>query len=73
MLWHSLLAAATASASVLPIRDAPEPVSSFALDVARRETGKRDFMREWTAARQKWGGNVPSKGASAFSLADSGK
>lgn len=59
--------------SVLPARDSQDSVStSFSLDVRRREAGKRDFVREWAAARQKWGVNLPQSNGFPFSLADPG-
>ena len=77
MLWPSLsllsFGASLASSFVLPARNTQEPSSTtFSLDVARSETGKRDFQREWAAVRQKWGGSASKSGPSAFSLADDG-
>lgn len=45
----------------------------FSLHVSKPENPKRDFVREWVAVRQKWGGAVPESVASAFSLADAGE
>ncbi|EGX88486.1 endothiapepsin precursor [Cordyceps militaris CM01] len=75
MLLQSLsvlsLATSFASSFVLPVRDTEAlPPTSFSLEVARSETGKRDFQRDWAAARQKWGGSTLKSRPTPFSLAD---
>ena len=46
---------------------------SFSLAVAEKAGHKRDFVRDWIAAHQKWGGGVPDDVVSTFSLGDSRK
>ncbi|KAM3463317.1 hypothetical protein MY5147_002602 [Beauveria neobassiana] len=75
MLWQCLsflsLAASLVSAFVLPIRDSQDLGStSFSFEVARSDTDKRDFHRDWAAARQKWGGSSLNSDSPGFSLAE---
>ena len=45
----------------------------FSVPVAQAHGSKRDFVRDWVAAHQKWGAGAPAGIASAFSLADDGR
>lgn len=47
--------------------------SSFSLPVAKTQSSKRDFVKEWAAARQKWGKGVPDDVVSTFGLLDDSK
>lgn len=50
-----------------------DPLRTFSLEVpSRTSSSKRDFVREWTAARMKYGGAIPDGVNSMFRLADSG-
>lgn len=50
-----------------------ESRKGFSLEVEKSPGAKRDFVRDWAAARQKWGKGVPSEVSSMFSLLDSGE
>ncbi|POR31726.1 Aspartic protease pep1 [Tolypocladium paradoxum] len=43
--------------------------SSFALEVVKKESYKRDYLKDWAAAHSKWGGGVPEGASKMFSLA----
>lgn len=44
--------------------------SGFSLSVSKTKNSKRDFVRDWAAARQKWGKGVPQNILNTFSLVD---
>lgn len=70
------LPAAAASVSPPPGPDAPaeqQPPSSFSLAAAKQPGRQGNFVRDWVAARQKWGGAIPDLTAKAFSLLDDGE
>lgn len=60
------LISSLALAAALPLASP----SGFSLHVAEARHGKRDFVHDWAAARQKWGQGVPEDVVSMFSLAD---
>lgn len=62
-----------ASAIAIPsLESQHSPVDSFSLSVSRKNAGKRDFVKEWAAVRQKWGGSNAGPASYMFSLADEG-
>ncbi|KAF7562394.1 hypothetical protein G7046_g1749 [Stylonectria norvegica] len=63
------LLASLASAISLPSRGTA-PAKRFSLSASKPSGAKRDFVRDWAAARQKWGKGVPEEVVSTFSLAD---
>ena len=80
-MWHCisflflLLLPVLSTAVAIPSVDSvtSPSIDTFSLSVSRKNVGKRDFVREWTAARQKWGGRDAGPAASMFSLAEDGK
>ncbi|PNY24154.1 Aspartic protease pep1 [Tolypocladium capitatum] len=43
--------------------------SSFSLEVAKKESYKLDYLKDWAAAHSKWVGGVPEGASKLFSLA----
>ncbi|KAJ3524742.1 hypothetical protein NM208_g11938 [Fusarium decemcellulare] len=74
LLLVTLLTTSLATALVTPHRRGSvdgKPSSGFSLEVSKTSGSKCDFVREWVAARQKWGKtSVAPAVLSAFSLLD---
>ncbi|KAI5456415.1 aspartic peptidase domain-containing protein [Mariannaea sp. PMI_226] len=49
---------------------AKHAASAFSLPVRKTQSSKPNFVREWAAARQKWGKSIPENVVSTFSLID---
>lgn len=60
-------------ASAFPSSNAARSPAGFALAVNPKRDASRDFVRDWAAARHKWGKGVPREIASSFALLDGGK
>lgn len=71
ILFVSFLAGLT-TAALVPPRLHGKSTSGFSLLVSKTQGSKRDFVRDWAAARQKWGKGIPDDVLSAFSLLDDG-
>ncbi|KAK7413201.1 hypothetical protein QQX98_007925 [Neonectria punicea] len=68
ILLVSVLAGVTGA--LLPPGQRGKPPSTFSLPVSKGQGSKRDFVRDWAAARQKWGKGIPEDVLSTFSLLD---
>ncbi|KPM38443.1 hypothetical protein AK830_g8144 [Neonectria ditissima] len=68
ILLSSLLVGVTFAR--LPPNQRGKSASKFSLPVSKGQGSKRDFVRDWAAARQKWGKGIPKDVVSAFSLLD---
>jgi hypothetical protein len=65
-------------ALAFPFLQTPDPneqAQGFSVEFSRHPSKKRDFVKEWTATRMKWGGAgaVPEGVHSTFQLGDAGK
>ncbi|KAH8694689.1 aspartic peptidase domain-containing protein [Ilyonectria robusta] len=69
IVFISFLAGLT-TAALVPPRLHPKSTSGFSVPVSKTQSSKRDFVRDWAAARQKWGKGIPNDVLSAFSLLD---
>ncbi|SPJ86844.1 related to aspartic proteinase precursor [Fusarium torulosum] len=67
LLLAVLVVASLATAIATP---QPKGGKRFALEAAKNTNSKPDFVREWVAARLKWGAPVSAEVLSAFSLLD---
>lgn len=57
----------------LQATETSEEIRGFSVEVPSRSSAKRDFVKEWSAARLKYGGSVPEGLHSSFQLGDAGK
>ena len=71
LLWGPAFVAAIPLSQAFS-EDEQDP-TFFSLEVPSRTPEKRDFVREWTSTRRRWGGDVPEGVHSMFNLGDSGK
>jgi hypothetical protein len=69
LLLVVLVVASLATAIATP---QPKVGKRFALEAAKNTNSKPDFVREWVAARLRWGAPVSAEVLSAFSLLDEG-
>ncbi|KAH7263515.1 aspartic peptidase domain-containing protein [Fusarium tricinctum] len=67
LLLAVLVVASLATAIVTP---EPKGRKGFTLEATKNTNSKPDFVREWVAARLKWGAPVSAEVLSAFSLLD---
>ncbi|WZH42460.1 aspartic peptidase domain-containing protein [Fusarium acuminatum] len=67
LLLAVLVVASLATAIVTP---QPKGRKGFTLEATKNTNSKPDFVREWVAARLKWGAPVSAEVLSAFSLLD---
>lgn len=58
-------------AAAIPDQSKLDLEGTFSLSVAATSHQSRGFLRDWAAARQKWGKGIPKDVATAFSLLDS--
>ncbi|CAH0014582.1 unnamed protein product [Clonostachys rhizophaga] len=65
------VAVIAAAAAAIPDQSNLGIEGSFSLSVAATSHQSRGFLRDWAAARQKWGKGIPKDVATAFSLLDS--
>uniref|UniRef100_A0A0B7KHD5 Peptidase A1 domain-containing protein n=1 Tax=Bionectria ochroleuca TaxID=29856 RepID=A0A0B7KHD5_BIOOC len=65
------VAVIAAAAAAIPDQSSLGFEGSFSLSVAATSHQSRGFLRDWAAARQKWGKGIPKDVATAFSLLDS--
>lgn len=74
MMKNFLLLAVLVVASLVTAIATPQPKGrkGFTLEAAKNTNSKPDFVREWVAARLKWGAPVSAEVLSAFSLLDEG-
>lgn len=77
-MWHYilvllLLVPLWPLASAFPSPNAAKSPAGFALAVNPKKYASRNFVRDWAAARHKWGKGVPGEIASSFALIDGGK
>ncbi|CAJ0555142.1 Ff.00g052070.m01.CDS01 [Fusarium sp. VM40] len=72
MMKNFLLLAVLVVASLVTAIATPQPKGrkGFTLEAAKNTNSKPDFVREWVAARLKWGAPVSAEVLSAFSLLD---
>lgn len=76
-MWHFilflLLVPLWPLVSASPSSNATRSPDGFALAVNPKRNASRNFVRDWAAARHKWGKGVPKEIASSFALIDGGK
>ncbi|KAK4061142.1 uncharacterized protein Triagg1_10481 [Trichoderma aggressivum f. europaeum] len=70
-MWHCILFVLLAPLwTLVTVVASPNP-AGFSLAVNPKADASRNFVRDWAAARHKWGKGVPREIASAFALSDS--
>ncbi|VUC22787.1 unnamed protein product [Clonostachys rosea] len=69
--FQALSIASIAAAAIVSGQSHTGIEGSFSLSVAETYHQSKGFVRDWAAARQKWGKGVPKDVATAFSLLDS--
>lgn len=70
-MWHCKLFLLLVPLWTLTAVVASPHANGFSLAVNPKADASRNFVRDWAAARHKWGKGVPREIASAFSLSDS--
>lgn len=76
-MWHYILVLLLAPlwplASASPSPNVARSPAGFALAVNPKKDASRNFVRDWAAARHKWGKGVPREIEASFALIDGGK
>lgn len=70
-MWHCKLFLLLVPLWTLTAVVASPHANGFSLAVNPKADASRNFVRDWAAARHKWGKGVPREIASAFALSDS--
>ncbi|CAH0041422.1 unnamed protein product [Clonostachys solani] len=70
VFFRALSVAAVAAAAAIPDQPNLGSEGTFSLSVAETSHQSRGFLKDWAAARQKWGKGIPKDVATAFSLLD---
>lgn len=75
IMWHYILfllfALLWTLSRAAPSPNTPMPPGGFSLAVNSKGDASRNFVRDWAAARHKWGRGVSRDVASTFSMSDS--